>query len=292
MKNRTLFYIITLLLLLITFTLFFSACSIETVRTVETDSYTIEWKNGVGYLNFKNGNEKDDLYLDGCIQYSGTIEFDSVSDLRETLTQETLDEDQLFTIRNFFPRSEDGRILIIDPQKIAIPTLPPDMMIRSVTLSGTSCTFYIAPPNYETSPVGFRGPFRFSTPKEHEDNMKYLQNFGNTFDSKDGYELISKTTTTDRNATIYEYITPAGTFRQIHYVITDGDKTLHIRENYRIAPPPDATYPVETSETVPIELRVYGSVGENYFSVSSYSLTARPSIEWLSAWGVTYDTSK
>lgn len=119
MKNRTLFYIITLLLLLITFTLFFSACSIETVRTVETDSYTIEWKNGIGYLNFKNGNEKDDLYLDGCIQYSGTIEFDSVSDLRETLTQETLDEDQLFTIRNFFPRSEDGRILIIDPQKIA-----------------------------------------------------------------------------------------------------------------------------------------------------------------------------
>ncbi len=292
MKNRTLFHIITLLLLLITFTLFFSACSIENVRTVESDSYTIEWKNGVGYLDFKNGNEKDDLYLDGCVQYADTIEFESISELRETLTQATLDEDQLFTIRNFFPRSEDGRILIIDPQKIAVPTLPSDMMINYVTLKGTSCSFRTAPQNEATSPVGFRGPFHFRTQEQHEDNIRYFENFGNTFDSKDGYELISKTTSTDRNATIYEYIAPAGTFKRVHYVITDGDKTLHISENYRIAPPPDATYPVETSETVPIELNIYGSVGETYFSVRNYSLTARPSIEWLSAWGVTYDTSK
>ena len=41
----------------------------------ENDEYILERKDGVGRLNFKNGNQKDEISEGGCVVYSSVIGF-------------------------------------------------------------------------------------------------------------------------------------------------------------------------------------------------------------------------
>ena len=251
----------------------------------QNDVYIIERKNGKCRLNFKEGNEKDQISTDGCVQYPPYIEFASLEAMTEALTSGTLDDYQLFIIRNFFERNEDDSIVILDPEKFLVPTLPLHNTIKTVQLCGDYCNFVLqAPQNSETDTKPTFYYFNQLSQESYDDNLSDFEEDVKGLNSPAYVDLV-RTTTEDRNATVYEYSTEMGRFRQILYTVTRRNTTIYVREFYRIQASPNHPDAI-VSETVPREVRLFGCDDGICFSVYDYNLTERPSMEWIGTFGI------
>ena len=92
-------------------------------------------------------------------------------------------------------------------------------------------------------------------------------------------EVTSVTSTEDRDATIIDYIRFDGdVIKAIIYTIETDEKTLVIVEEHYIE--------YENKSQNPYQVAIYGHQADEYFYVRLYNLTERPSVEWLSQFGI------
>lgn len=113
-----------------------------------------------------------------------------------------------------------------------------------------------------------------------EENFKY--EYTDFFD-REHIQLISQEEEPERDAIVYHYWTGVATQKKIHYKIVDGSKTIYIQEEYNLSVHDNIT-PI--SETVPYGINFWGMDNGAYFYGVILDSMERPSVEWLSSFGL------
>ncbi len=246
-------------------------------------TYTITNKDGTCYLNFSNGNDLPPVN-DGEPHASAALRFKSLSDMKDTFVNQKLTAQQIKRIKQYFPKDENG-ILICDLSQLYQPALPSNLRTYyDIELIGESYTFTVADtsvdPSAEEAVGTITGSFLCTNQETYE--LHYAEEFSGDFDN-----LTSPKSVADRNATVYEYTTTRGTFRVIQYEVTDGEKTLQVSEHYSLVYTEDAFgTDLPISETVPNRINIFGTQDGKYFEVTLAFLAERPTMEWLSSFGL------
>jgi hypothetical protein len=99
------------------------------------------------------------------------------------------------------------------------------------------------------------------------------------------YDVLEVEEIKDRNATEYRYTTDTAKLKTLSYTIKTDDVELIVDETYVLAyfPGGDLFTP---SETLPLDIRIYGKDSNGFFEVYFNKLAERPSVEWLSSFGL------
>lgn len=261
-----------------------SGCASEPAKVTDFEAstqYSITQNNGKYYLNFSDGNNPPKGYSSQCAD----IEFSSLTEMRNAFLNNKLSENQVNVIKDAFPKDSENRILICDMNQLYQPILPFDLVQNGVFLSGECYSFTLIHPEVDPASIESLnmpyGNFHYLTKELYDRDFEY--EYENLFE-RDTISLKSTTAGEDRNSLVYDYTTNAGNLRQIRYVLTDNTKTLYIDETYILNMTTDV---LPTSDTIPHRVDVYGIDNGRYFSITLFGFTERPSMEWLSSFGLT-----
>lgn len=259
----------------------------------EEISYTISMKNGICYLNFSDGNDSTPSNSNISGTWLADLEFSSLGEMKDAFLNHRLKEYQINTMKEVFEEDENG-IIIPDMNHLYEPSLPDNLTTYSclnIILSSSACYgFELYAPSVDPTSVealdytygyfSIVSQERFD--KLYSDKLSFLDGIWG-----------SQTQVEDRNATAYRYYTHSGGFIVMTYDILVGDKTLRIIEEYTTAwygHESSLTQPV--SDSVPHTVRIYGSANGQFFEIALSKFEERPSIEWLSSFGVTEYTDE
>ena len=254
----------------------------EVTTQKQPSQYSIIEENGSYYLNFSDGNEPPEEYS----SQSATVDFDSLAEMQDAFLNNKLEEYQINQIKDIFPKDSQGRIQIWDMNNLQQPTLPFDLVLGSVGLTGQRYVFFVNSIHADSvsseSPIQSAGSYFQCLMKESYD--EYFKRKYEDFFEKKTVHLTSTTAGPDRNSTVYDYYTNAAELRQIRYVLTVGSKTLYVDESYILSIIDDL---LPVSDTVPSSIEIFGCDNGRYFHVYLSGFSERPSVEWLSSFGLT-----
>ena len=221
--------------------------------------YSLSVVDGRNYLNFDGGNAS-------YSSIKGTVYFDTVDEMVTAIRTNSLSPDQCETIRNSFPQDENG-IRIVDLDHVFDAALPDELISRGVVWEGPSYAFEFDDEN------GVLGNLRVLTKEDYE--TLYADQYTAFFD-RAGITVLSRGNVADRNAETVLYESPDGTLRAIRYTLPNG---VTVVETYFA--------PGGTSSAIPVTVELYGETDAAAFYAELYELTERPTVEWLSRFGLT-----
>lgn len=232
---------------------------------VKNYNYDIVVKNGKYYIVF----EEEIGISNGGVQLS-SIRFSSLKELKDTILEKKFSQAQLNTIKNAFPRNESG-IMICNPNMLYEPVLPNKMKTREVHLSGLSYFFAI-------EEIGVaNGFFQYHTSEEYREVFKrdYEEYFFNPL-----MYITDRRQVADRDAVITYYNTSKAELKTIQYQIGG----LYILEDYILSCTNAGGLTV--SDTVPTSVKIYGKKNGLCFVLYLHGFEERPTVEWLSSFGI------
>lgn len=203
----------------------------------------------------------------------GSLSFDSVEAFVNTVTKGNLSDKQLAIVDRAFPRDENGNILICDFSDISAPRHPKEFTLCGVHWSGTSYGYHLENPN------GVFATIQCLARKDFD--RLYEEDYVNFF-KKDTVTLTEEVIGEQKSE--YYFSTSAGTFRSVRYTVQSGSNSLIVEERYCLSASHDLLTP---SETVPQRICVYGKDVERQFVLLLFDLTEKPSVSWLSQFGLT-----
>lgn len=231
--------------------------------------YTIQTENGNCFLAFKDGYITSD---DGgntdnqeLVKY---ICFSSIEEMINDIQTGNFSEKELEKILEF-PKDENERVFICNLSNMYTACYPSDMELKHVTwYGGDGYSFSLS-----ADEDGPKGLIRFLNQKSYEEDIIFYSNF----DENPLIEEISVSSDPERNAVVYDYVTSFGDkFKLLFYAIGEGTDLLYIAE----------TYAMEDSDIVPGDISIWGQSEGKYFYVFINRLQERPSVEWLSQFGI------
>ncbi len=221
--------------------------------------YSLSVVDGRNYLNFDGGNAS-------YSSIKGTVYFETVDAMVTAIRTNSLSPDQCETIRNSFPQDENG-IRIVDLDHVFDAALPDELISRGVVWEGPSYAFEFDDEN------SVLGNLRVLTKEDYE--TLYADQYTAFFD-RAGITVLSRGNVADRNAEAVLYESPDGTLRAIRYALANG---VTVVETYFA--------PGGTSSAIPVTVELYGETDAAAFYAELYELTERPTVEWLSRFGLT-----
>ena len=225
----------------------------------ENTDYSLSVVDGRNYLNFDGGNAASSSIKD-------TVYFETVDAMVTAIRTNSLSPDQCETIRNSFPQDENG-IRIVDLDHVFDAALPDELISRGVIWEGPSYAFEFDDEN------GVSGNLRVLTKEDYE--TLYADQYTAFFD-RAGITVLSRGNVADRNAEVVLYEAQDGTRRAIRYALANG---VTVVETYFA--------PGGTSSAIPVTVELYGETDAAAFYAELYELTERPTVEWLSRFGLT-----
>ena len=225
----------------------------------ENTDYSLSVVDGRNYLNFDGGNAASSSIKD-------TVYFETVDAMVTAIRTNSLSPDQCETIRNSFPQDANG-IRIVDLDHVFDAALPDGLFVNCVEWEGPSYTFEFDDEN------GVFGNLRVLTKEDYE--TLYADQYTAFFD-RAGITVLARGNVADRNAEAVLYESPDGTLRAIRYALANG---VTVVETYFA--------PGGTSSAIPVTVELYGETDAAAFYAKLYELTERPTIEWLSRFGLT-----
>ena len=234
--------------------------------SVKNYNYDVVEKNGKYYIVF----EEEEIEGSTGGGDSATVEFSSLKELKNTILNKTFDRAQLDKINRVFSKDENG-VMICNPHKLYEPVLPNKMKTEEVHWYGSSYYFAIEEAG------GANGFFQYLTNEEYQEVFKrdYEKYFVNPL-----MHVNDRMQVADRDAVITYYNTKRAEFKAIQYQIGD----LYILEDYILS----CTYAggPTVSDTVPNSVDIFGQRNGVYFEVRLYGFKSRPTVEWLSGFGI------
>ena len=225
----------------------------------ENTDYSLSVVDGRNYLNFGGGNAASSSIKDA-------VYFETVDAMVTAIRTNSLSPDQCETIRNSFPQDENG-IRIVDLDHVYDAVLPDELISMGVEWEGPSYTFEFYDEN------GVFGNLRVLTKEDYE--TLYADQYTAFFD-RAGITVLSRGNVADRNAEAVLYEAHDGTRRAIRYALANG---VTVVETYFA--------PGGTSSAIPVTVELYGETDAAAFYAKLYELTERPTVEWLSRFGLT-----
>ena len=224
----------------------------------ENVGYHLSVVDGRTYLNFDGGNAASS-------SIKGTVYFDTVDEMVTAIRTNSLSPAQCETIRNSFPRDGNG-FRIIDLDHVCDAVLPDGLFVRRVDWDGPS---YAIEFDGEDSVSGL---LRVLTPKDYAEVFAYEYE---TFFDRANVTVISREHDAERDAEVVLYETSGGSFQAIRYTLPNGVTAV---ETY--------SAPGGTPLAVPDTVYLYGETETAAFRAHIIDLTERPSVEWLSRFGL------
>ena len=224
----------------------------------ENTGYNISVVGGRNYLNFDGGNQ-------AIYPITGSVTFNTVDEMVAAIRSNSLSAVQCEIIRNSFPQNGNG-FLVIDLDHVYNATLPDELTVGGVDWEGPSYTFEFYDEN------GVFGNLRVLTKEDYE--TLYADQYTAFFD-RAGITVLSRENVAERNAEVILYETADGTYRAIRYALSNGATVV---ETYSA---PGGT-PLASPDTV----ELYRETGSAAFYAELYELTERPTVEWLSKFGL------
>ncbi|MGM9646753.1 MAG: hypothetical protein ACI3YH_01310 [Eubacteriales bacterium] len=250
----------------------------NTNQIIENEKYTLVWEQGKCYLSIKSPDEyapldsqtHNSIMLDPSI-----IQFDSIREMKETIANGNFSESEMIQLANYFPKDDQGRVKVLNIDQLYCPVLPDGIADGGINWRGEtySCSL--------SSEIGVHGWFSYRTYESYSNIFQ--NNYTDFFESNELVHLVSTSNETERNATIYEFTTSLAELRKIRYCIETNDKILYIDETYALSVNHELLVP---SETIPSSINIYGQMDEGYFYIYLSDFTERPSVEWLSSFGL------
>ena len=251
-----------------------------------TDDYTVSKVNDTYYLNFADGNTLDSNGGDHYISDS-SVYFDSLAEMKEKITTNTLDKADLAVIKSSFPKDENG-ILMINLNHLYQPIAPSEYTFPSIIWDGHTYGGTLIPQGTEVQTWGF---WKALSTGQYEDAYsaafdKYIQDYK----EDESKELLSheESTWNGLPCDIYVLKTSVARLRviQIHMPAEDGEEPLHISLSYTIEYSGTSS-DVDVSETVPYRGYLFGKMHGQYYQITLHDFTEAPTVEWLTSFGVT-----
>lgn len=238
----------------------------------ETDTYQILRKNSQCYLNLFAGNTPSgEPMSSGCIVYSPYLRFDNLDQLYQTLTADGLSDSQISGITRCFPLNSEIGFILPDPQRLVAVTLPEILEISSVKVYGEDLDYYYR--EMDKNYPRLAGNISILDRQKFQENMKWYNRF-----RADPGQYQTAFVIPELNAIAYDCNVPAGVFRFVQYSVQTESKTLFIEERYAIE---RSNTGAIASDTVPLDITVFGYENGYYFSISLSGTQMRPSIEFL-----------
>ena len=251
-------YICILLVILL---LALSGCSKE-VEVLSNDQYRIMEKGGQYYMELhKPVGSSSGNALEGTAQAPYNIQFSSLKELKNAITEGKFTEKQLAHMQENFPRNKSGNVLLCNVNKLYNAAVPEGVEVGSIHWYGDNYSFML---NED-------GRLNFCSKNAYDEFMSSMEV------NADAVSIVDETTTSDRNAKVVEFKNLLGEPRKrITYSFTANTKTITIAEEYHL----------DESEAVPYRIKFCGTDNGVYFTGYMYGFTERPSYEWVTSFGL------
>ena len=249
--------------------------------------YELKEENGKYYMHFSDEYLKsiasgDALVPDGSSQIlapSKTLKFSTVSEMRIAFESGAFSDENLAALAR---RAVDGTVEIPDPNKLLAPDLPAGINVKGVWSNLTYYDIAISSSyncesencHYDYFKIDFEG-------EQYKDYFEYyIVNY------KTGAKtIISEKTIEDRNAIELVYTNSTGRYKKLLYQLESNGRTLHIAELYVMEhTSPDLHHYM--SDTIPTNIKIFCEEDGVSWFVDLEAFAERPSVEWLSSFGV------
>lgn len=275
MGKRLLFFLIA-----VSIVLCFSGCS---RRDVKDDPYEDEYYgedvfyvhevNGRFYLQFTDEFMEDygseiSFAQEGCISAPRYPRFRSVAQMQQHIKEADIPWVDMLGIYQKCGGSDYLRIF--DPDKLYDVRLPFGMEAETIKWTGDGYTFQVD---------GFLSPSASVDYYYNEEDFKEEYEYIYTNFSSDSSTVISEKQVASRNATVYKMENKYDSgFVVVQYTIEKADRTLYVHEKYDTM----EDYHIKK----PRSIYIFGEENGGYFQVSSHFLKTRPSVAWISSFGL------
>lgn len=270
MENRALIVILSSILLILTGCAAESAPA-ETFHAIY-DNYSVSEEGENWLVNITN----EATISQADQQVLASLSFDSLEDMRNRIMNNLLTEGELAIMQSSFPKTEDGNVIVPNMNDLYQPILPDDLGCAQVGLCGTTYTFHL-----DANSLLGSGYVHFYDDEAY-DNV-FAEQYTNFFDNE-RITVVESWQDEDRSSTVTLYTTNAGTFHHVIYTISNNGKDIIVSETYCIESKNSIL--LKASDTVPYRMNVFVQDNGNKCRIYLTRLTERPSVEWLSSFGV------
>ena len=226
--------------------------------------YDITQENGDYYLIMKETLDDNSGSTSSEITVAPAITFGSVAEMKHDIQTGNFTEFELEQLSRF-TKDEAGRIKICNLDNLYAPQFPATLSEYRVIWDGESYAFFI---------TGTGGQINILS-KESFDAEVDSQN---DFEKNTKFKILGKSVESDRNATVYTYYDHRSKhqMKRVFYTISGDSGIMYA----------DELYDLTLSDTLPISVRTIGSDNGVYFRVVFSQPKERPSVEWLSQFGL------
>ena len=239
---------------------------------IDTDRYTIQNIDGVCYMTFKAGFVATDSDKQNC--QSREIYFDSVKDMVDAFTKDTLTSAQMIVVQSAFPSTDRGYALW-STEALFDACTPDGIAVHSMALHGEYYDFFLMGEGI------LRGTVSYNTEKyiQWSKDLLYDWSEGATVTKQEISSLDGVP------CEILEYKNSTETYRDI-IIETEADgKKVDMVIRYLLED--ERKHPERVSDTHPWSVLIYGEEHGNHYSITLDELTVTPTYEWLSSFGLT-----
>ena len=239
--------------------------------------YDIIEKDGKHYISF-NSDTQDKVATSDGVNYSVAIvlpQFTDIGQMKNTIEKHKLGNNELRAVQ--LAQGEKGDLLeICNLDNLCDVRMPQGMTLHHVTWEGSSYSFDLRSQNTESCYVDCEIAEEYSYFfQKYYANSPYSKDLAYDFREEKSY---------DPEGTQIFYQTGAGDFKVVKYEIREENRILYVSEEYRLT---NYRGTLDTSTTVPYRIKMFTEENGAFVTVSIYEPTERPSVEWLSSFGVT-----
>jgi hypothetical protein len=242
----------------------------------ENELYKMYTEDGKWYIEFNQATDGEDSYVLTTNLVGITYpEFDSAADLANMLKSGNIRDD---CIRHLKRISDKNVIEIFDPNKICDLKTPNSLIYENVDWVSKVYKFSIKAENFH----GYVECYDFDQ-EQYIRKFEEFRNFPN-----ENQTVTGETTMEDRNAKVVFSNTLACDLKNILYKIASGESEIYVNEKYVLRYFDESAHLLDAvSETVPKSIEIFGSDGTHYWRGWFKGFKERPSVEWLSSFGLT-----
>ncbi|MBE6543677.1 MAG: hypothetical protein E7675_04695 [Ruminococcaceae bacterium] len=238
---------------------------ISSVVICSNNDYRIERNGNYNYIVLSKELKKHSKLPDDICIRKPTLIFESIEEMRDRFLNGKFSEEEKQTLAKF-NKDKDGNIQTFNFDVLYEPVVPEDGKVEIYVSSGFSYTANVFSEKYDDC------LFQYYTKEQFDDMYQrrcvdYLAEIKAT-----AFEITNEQQTT----TIYHYKN-GEEYTTVFYEIKTDDSTLTIFEGYS---------GFATQETIPDSIAIYGITNEFYYTYRFGYFNERPSIEWLSQFGV------
>ena len=247
-----------------------------------TFSYEVNVIDGVCYLNFKDGNtaEGNNNGQDGnhaMLPATDFVRFSSLADMKQTLMQGSLTEEQIEVVKSKFSLTDNG-FAICNVQELIQPAVPNGFVMDSVYWYGEDYEFLLR--DSLESPSLTAALYLGNEGKWERKYTEWVESAeSNTVD------LHEVGTMEGFSAETYVVTTKVAQYKRVFLTLPEGLESgvTHIALCYVLRADIDSE---NVSDTIPDSVYIFGEMDGTPFDYYVYDFTEAPTVEWLSSFSI------